>query len=189
MSNTILNVKIGLDEDNVAVIARLNATNNPAAKVARIIDGIIGGTTKGKVLLHVEHTETVAAQTITFDSSEGTDGDTLTICGIVFTVRTAPSLQPQKGEYLLYADSDTAQAVAFVAAWNAHPVARFLAVAANAVAVVTLTTIEGGTLMNQGTLVTSVAGFAAVGAATFAAGAAGTTVYELTPDPKACSIL
>lgn len=189
MSNTLINVKIGMEDDNVAVDDRLTRSNNPALEVAHIIENIASGIEKGKVLLHVEHTETAAAQTITFDSSEGTDGDTLTICGIVFTVRSAPSLQPQKGEYLLYADSDTAQAVAFVAAWNAHPTARYLASAANAAAVVTLTTREGGTLMNQGTLVTSVAGFAALGAATFAAGAAGTTVYELVPDPEACSIL
>lgn len=190
-TSTDINVKICLEDSYTDVTAYFTRSsgNEPVKKIREILKRIQLGSMSGKVFYHVEHTTTEAAQTITFDSSAGSDGDTLTINGIVFTAKDTPSNRAEHGEYLLYADSDTAQAVAFKNAWNAHPVARLFGTAANASEVVTITTREGGTLFNQGTLVTSNASFAAVGAATFASGAAGTTVVQLNADPKAASAL
>jgi hypothetical protein len=98
-------------------------------------------------------------------------------------------LAPQSGEFLLYADDDDAQGEDFAAAWNSHPVARHIGTAVNSSGVVTITMLEGGTLGNQAALATSNSDFAAVGAAAFAGGAAGTTALQLTCDPNATNIL
>lgn len=184
-----VNVKIALNDDYVRTTDRFTRSNNKADVIVDLIRGIQRGAISGKVLYHVEHTTTKAAQTVTFDSSAGSSGDYITICGIVFTVRSSPSYDPRKGEFLLYADDDDAQGEDFASAWNAHPVARHIGTAVNSSGVVTITMLEGGTLGNQGTLSTSNASFAAVGAATFASGAAGTTVVQLAVDPNAVTIL
>lgn len=188
-STTEVNVKIALTDNYTNVVGRFTRANDKTGLILQMIDNIRRGLERGKVLYDVEHTVTEAAQTVTFDSSEGSDGDYQTICGIVFTAKDSPSYDPRCGEYLLYADDDDAQGEEFAAAWNAHPVARLIGSAANSSGTVTITTREGGTMMNVGTLATSNASFAAVGGANFASGAAGTVVVSLAADPKAANIL
>lgn len=188
-STTEINVKIGLTDNYTNIVGRFTRANDKTGLILQIIDNIRRGLERGKVLYDVEHTVTAAAQTVLFDSSDGSDGDTVTINGIVFTAKDSPSYDPRCGEFLLYADDDDAQGEDFAAAFNCHPIARLIGEAVNSSGTVTITTHEGGTLMNVGTLAASNADFATVGGANFASGAAGTVVVSLVADPKAANIL
>jgi hypothetical protein len=182
-----IQVVIALNDDYVKTSDRLTRSNNPALEIVDIIENIVAGIERGKVMYRVDYTQTPAAQTVTFDSSYGEDGDTVVVAGVTLTAKTTPSPRPENGEYLLYADSDTAQAVAFIAAVKRHPKLEHLVTATNASAVATITFIEGGTIGNTATLVGHT-NFATVGGATFASGAAGTTALSVTIDNQACSI-
>ena len=188
-SVTNINIKLALNDSVATVVSAMQNQGEPWRKIVEYLESIATGILGGKLIYNVEHTATAATQTIAFDSSAGADGATITIGGFVFTAKSSPSLDPIKGEFLLYADSDTAQAVAFKVAWNSHPVARHLALATNVTSTVTLTLFEGGALGNQIDCSVSTALFSALGAATFANGAAGTNSIQLTVDPGCCSIL
>lgn len=189
MSNSLLNIQVALDPDAATVAGRISNSQEKTLELAAILQDIACGIVKGKVMGHVEHTATAAAQTIAFDSSAGSDGDTITIGDIVFTVRSSPEINPIYGEYLLYADDDDSQGEDFAAAWNAHPDARHLGIAVNSSGTVTITLREGGTFGNLLSLATSNASFATLGAAVFAAGAAGTTQLDVFVDSKFTRLL
>jgi len=188
-SVTNINIKLALNDSAATVLSAMLNQGDPWRKVVEYIESIATGIVGGKLIYNIEHTATPATQTIAFDSSAGTDGDTITIGEFIFTAKDSPSLDPVLGEFLLYADSDTAQAVAFKNAWNSHPVARHLALATNVTSTVTLTAHDGGVLLNQINCAVSTALFSTLGAATFANGAAGTNSLDPTVDTGCCSIL
>lgn len=177
-----VNVKVALEESYLTTQERFNDSANPARELINIIESVIGGHLSGKVIVHVDQANgsTAASEDITFDSSAGADGDTISVAGIVFTARTSPSVRADDGEFLLYADDDTNQAVAFKNAVLRHPKARHLVTASNASEVATVTAVEKGTMMNLIALVSSNASFAALGSAALNGGTASTKAVDVT---------
>ena len=121
---------------------------------------------------------TAASQTIACTQLNADAGDTVTVCGVVFTVATSPSSDPALGEFAAIT-SDTVMGAALAAAINAHPDLTSLCTAANVTGTVTVTMATKGVLGNIGTLATSDATAFGLGAATFASGAVGTIQTNL----------
>lgn len=187
-SATHITLVLALNDDYVFINDIISRGQLPYHEISDLIDDVAGGLRRGKLLYHIDRADGAqATNDVTFTAASGVDGDTVTVCGIVLTARTSPSLDVAKGEFGIGA-TDTETAVNFKNAVNSHPLLDGLVSAANTAGVVDLTITEGGLHGNLGTLATSNAVFAAVGAATFASGAAGTKVKDLTVDPDCRNI-
>lgn len=182
-AETQLTILLALQENPDAAQDMINP-DNVAQSLVNMIHAIKSGTLPGKIIYHIDEADgTAAAQTVAFTQANGDAGDTVTICGVVFTVATTPSADPWDGEFAAETDDDTT-GENFATAFNAHPALKGLATAANSSGTVTITMTNKGVHGNLGTLAASDATFAAVGAAAFASGAAGTVQKVLAVDQR-----
>lgn len=117
---------------------------------------------------------TAAAETIACVQTNATAGDTVTICGVEFTVAASASDDPLDGEFEAGAN-DNAMATNLGAAVTAHPALFGLLTAAVVTDTVTCTMTTGGAAGNHGKVSTSDATAFTLGSGTFASGAVGTT--------------
>jgi len=108
----------------------------------------------------------LASQTITLTQANIANDDTVTIGGVVFTVKASPATE---SEWTKGADV-TASAVAFVDCINAHSKFKGLFTATNVAGVITLTANFPGRLFNLVTFATSKGTAFAFGATTMAGG-------------------
>jgi hypothetical protein len=179
---------IALNDNPANVKHRLERGDSPVDEIMTVMQAIRGGTERGRILFAVDQANgTAATNTITWDGSDGDDGDTVTVCGVVLTARTSPSTQPADGEFAL-STNDTTQAENFDACVNAHPRLRGVCTSDNVTNVSTITMANGGITGNLGTLATTNTDFATLGAASFSGGAAGTKTKDLTIDTMARNI-
>jgi hypothetical protein len=173
-AETQINILIALQENPDAVQDMINP-DNVAQSLINIIKSIRTGSLPGKIIYYVDEADgTAAAQTVTFTQANATEGETVTVLGVVFTamVASTPSSDPADGEYSAIT-SDTICAANFKAAVNAHPKLKGLATADNTAGVATVTFTNKGIFGNNGTI-SETGDLAVVGAATFASGAVGT---------------
>ena len=183
-AETQINLLIALSENPDSVEAMINP-DNVVQSLINILRGVHAGTLSGKLLYYIDKADgTAAAQTITCTFASANEGDTATICGVVFTemVATTPSTDPADGEFA-FATSDTVSGDNLAAAINAHPRLKGLVTAVNVTGTVTVTYANKGVFGNNGTI-SETGGSMAVGAATFASGAVGTEQEPTTVDQK-----
>lgn len=141
--------------------------------LAEYFTRLAAGNESGRVNVAIEDDDgTQASGTITCTQLNAVDGDTVTICGVTFTVRDSPSTSPADGEFLEGA-SNTAMAANLSDAVNAHPALKGLLTSSPSVAVVTCTMATAGVAGNVGTL-SETGTSMVVSAARFASGAVGT---------------
>src|SRR5574342_144439 len=154
--------------------------HNPTRSLNLLINylaAVAGGSAPGKVLLFQDSGDgTQAAGNIACTQANATAGDTVTIAGVVFTVRASPSSEASLGEFAAGA-SDTAMAANLAAAINAHPALKGVLTAAGSVGNCALTAVDKGTQGNL--IVMSTSDATAFGLTQFASGAKGTVKTEL----------
>jgi hypothetical protein len=158
--------------------------DNVSHGLVNLINGIHASTVPGKILYHIDKADgTAASRHVVFTQASAVEGNTTTICGVVFTamVATAPSTNPEMGQYSAIT-SNTVCGDNFVAAFNAHPAIKGLATATNSSGDVTITMATKGVHGNLGTLAASNAAYSAVAGAAFTSGAAGTVQKVLAVD-------
>ena len=116
------------------------------ANASQLLKGLASGSVNGKVDVHYNATDGVAASaTITLASCAT---DTVTIGGVTFTGSGSPS-----GDEQFETDgTDTADAAALAAKINAHPTLSKAVVATSAVGVVTVSCVVKGVVGNFITL-------------------------------------
>jgi hypothetical protein len=183
-AETQINLLIALSENPDSVEGMINP-DNVVQSLINILRMVKAGTMSGKVLYYIDEADgTAAAQTVTFTQANATEGETVTVCGVVFTamVASTPSSDPADGEFSAVTDDDTC-GENFATAFNAHPKLKGLATAANSSGTVTITMANKGVFGNNGTL-SETGDLAAVGAATFASGAVGTEQEPVTVDQR-----
>jgi hypothetical protein len=178
MANTILTASIEVKPVFQDVIDRVRKEpgNQRMACIALAdyFTRLAGGNVPGKLVTYFEDNDgTAAAQTIASVQTNADAGDTVTVCGVVFTVAASPSSEPSLGEFAAITDDDT-MAAALNAAINAHPALTGLCTSGVSTDTCTVTMSMKGVLGNNGRLTTSDATAFTLGAATFAAGAVGT---------------
>lgn len=145
-----------------------------ARKLALYFDRLASGMEHGRVSVAVEDDDgTAATGTITVTQANADADDTVTVCGVVFTVKASPSTDPNDGEFAALTDDNTA-AAALDAAIEAHPKLEHLLSSSVSTNVVTVTIRTKGVNGNMATLATSDATAFALSAARFASGAVGT---------------
>lgn len=146
-----------------------------AANLLELLMGLGSGEITGVIDAYMEDDDGVAAtNTITVaNHANVTAGDTITICGVVFTARAAASADPLLGEWTIGANAN-GDATNLSAAINAHPLLKSLLTAAPSTNTVVMTMSTKGVQGNQGTVATS-DGTAFTVTARFASGAVGTT--------------
>lgn len=143
-------------------------------KLALYFDRLASGMENGRVSVAVEDDDgTAASGTVTCTQANAGAGDTVTVCGVVFTVATSPSSDPNDGEFAAGA-SDAACAQNLDAAIEAHPKLEHLLSSSVSTNVVTITIRTKGVNGNMATLATSDATAFALSAARLASGAVGT---------------
>lgn len=116
---------------------------------------------------------TAAAGTAAFVQINVAAEDTVTVCGVVFTAKAAPSTRAQDAQFANIT-SDTAVAASFAAAVNAHPKLKQFLLATAAVGTVTLTMLQGGIFGNNMLLAKSSVGVTVTQPASATPGTAGT---------------
>ncbi len=122
-------------------------------KLGNFLDRLASGVAMGSMAVLIDDGAGVAASgTVTVASQ--VQNDTVTIMGLVFTCRTAPSTNVQ---YAVGAD-DTACAVSLAAKINAHPSLLNVVTATSALGVVTLTSVQRGLIGNGITIAISAHG-------------------------------
>lgn len=90
---------------------------------------------------------TAATGTVVCTQASAVEGDTFTLCGVTFTVKTSPSSNPYDGEFAAIT-SDTVMGDALAAAINAHPLLKGVLTAANSSGTVTWTLTDKGLFGN-----------------------------------------
>lgn len=183
MANTILTIAVEVSHTSQHVLDRVRKepgnTRMACEAAAAYLQRVASGHVPGKLVTYFEDADgTAAAQTIACTQANANAGDTVTVCGVVFTVRASPSSEASLGEFAAGA-SDTACGANLAAAINAHPALKGLCTAANVTGTVTVTMAVKGVLGNNGRLATSDATAFSLGAATFASGAVGTVRGQL----------
>lgn len=171
-------VIVGSDNDPAASVAsrHVGPYDSPErsiellrAYLARCLSGQVPGS---KVHVFQDKGDgTQAAGAVACTQANATAGDTVTVAGVVFTVRASPSTDPALGEFAAGAD-DTACGANFAAAVNAHPRLKGMLTAVNAAGTVTLTAVDKGLFGNLIKMATSDA--TAFGLTQFTSGAIGT---------------
>lgn len=137
-------------------------------RVLKYLGALAGGLKIGHVRVNLEAgaSSDRASQTIVCDNGSISNGDTLTIGGVVLTVAASPA---NESEWTEGADSD-ASAVALAACINAHSELKGYLIASVVDATVTVTFWAPGRLGNLITLATSDASAFTLGGAVLAGG-------------------
>lgn len=182
MATGILVVTVDSDQTEQYLKDRVMAEqNNPreqCRKLAEYFEALAGGNEVGRVNAGIEDDDgTAASGTVTCTQTNADAGDTVTVCGVVFTVAASPSSDAADGEFAAGA-SDNACASNLEAAIDAHPKLKGLLSASVSTNVVTVTMATKGVIGNMASLATSDATAFALSAARLASGAVGT---EKTP--------
>lgn len=146
--NSTLIIAIATDEKPDALDDKYVGTyHDPRGGLNLLIDFLAkvnGGIVASKVMVFQDKGDgTAATGTIACTQASAVDGDTCTLCGVVFTVATSPSTDPARGEFAAGA-SDDAMGTNLAAAINAHPALKGLLTAANASGTVTYTLADKG---------------------------------------------
>lgn len=184
--NSRLTVVIGLEDGPDSVEDRIfDVGSSPTLNLIDVLTALARGDESGRVMMMLDENDATAASgTVTMDASEGSDGDTITVCGVVFTARTTPSADPRLGEFKLDAASDNNTASYFSAAVNAHFMFKGLLAATTSTNVSTLTLSLGGAYGLFATLATDNASLATLSGANFTSGDEdGTLQHNLEIDP------
>lgn len=180
---------IACESDQVAAFQQdfIEEPGKPIEQARALADyftRLASGMENARLTVAIEDNDgTAASQTIACTQANADADDTVTVCGVVFTVKASPSSDASLGEFAAGA-SDTAMGDNLAAAINAHPDLTSLLTAANVTGTVTCTMATKGVIGNVGTLATSDATAFGLGAATFASGAVGTIQTNLRPFDK-----
>jgi len=143
-------------------------------RLSELFAAAAGGSIEGKCLVHMDTSSgTQASSTLTVTQSNATNGDTVTVAGVVFTRQSSPSTDAEDGEFAAITDDDTA-AASLKSAIDAHPALKGLVETTRLNNVVTVKSKIKTPAGNSISLATSDATFVAVGAAKLASGATGT---------------
>lgn len=188
-SETHVTVLIALNDNPESVAKKLTDTHCPTQAIEQLMCSVRKGLLRGSVQFHIDEADgTAASETIAWDGSDGSDGDTVTLLGVVLTARTTPDPRPELGEFAL-SDNDTTQAENFDACVNAHPKLRGLVTSANSTNTSTMTMVEKGVHGNLGVVAVSNTDLCTLGnSGVFQSGAAGTQEKNLTIDRLARNI-
>lgn len=144
-------------------------------RLAALLEAVAGGAMQGSVYAFSDQGDgTAATDAIVCTQASAVANDTVTISGVVFTVKASPSSDPYAGEFAALTNDDTTGA-ALAAAINAHPAINKLVSAANSSGTVTLTLKFKGAAGNNLAVASSNAVAFAAATARPTNGAAGTT--------------
>lgn len=136
------------------------------------------GNLTGKCTVHADSSGgTQASSTLTVTQANATNGDTVTVAGVVFTRQSSPSTDPEDGEFAAIT-SDNAAALTLQAAIDAHPALKGLVETTILNNVITVKSKIKTPVGNSIALASSDATFVAVGAAKLANGATGTVLAQ-----------
>jgi len=175
-------ILINLNESADSGEERIN-TENFIPSLVNLLRSIQAGTISGKVMFYQDAADGGAAtEDVTCTQASANEGDTLTVCGVVFTemVATTPSADPNDGEFAAVT-SDTVFGDNLEAAINAHPKLKGLVTAVNSAGTVAVTADVGGMFGNNFTLAETGSSMA-VGAARLSSATVGTTQQHPTID-------
>lgn len=188
-SESHITILVALNDNEENVKKRLENCFSATQEIEDILRSIRTGHMRGSVQFHVDEADgTAATETIAWDGSDGSDGDTVVVCGVTLTARTTADPDPIKGEFAL-SDNDTTQAENFDACVNAHPRLRGLLTSDNSTNTSTLTMTQKGVHGNLGKITVSNSDLATLGnSGVFQNGAAGTQEKDLTIDRYAVNI-
>ncbi len=117
------------------ILALVNAGNEPARVYAAVDDGA----------------GTAGTCTIACTQANATVGETVTVCGVTFTIAAAETSNPRDGIVTAGA-SDTTFGASLAAKINAHPLLKDMVTAVNAAGTVTLTFKDKGLFANLAVL-------------------------------------
>jgi hypothetical protein len=184
-----ITVLIALNDNPSNVQYRLEKAGSATQEICKILQSIRSGLLRGSVQYHIDQADgTAASETIAWDGSDGSDGDTVGLCGVTLTAKTTASADPAEGEFAL-STNDTTQAENFDACVNAHPLLRGLCTSDNSTNTSTITMTQKGVHGNLGKITVSNTDLCTLGnSGVFQSGAAGTQEKDLTIDTRARNI-
>lgn len=182
-AKAVLNIAVELHNTPAAGLDKRYVAryDNPKAGARMLVDlfsALASGQLEGMVMVHMDTAGgTQASSTLTCTQANATDGDTVTVAGVVFTRQASPSSAAEDGEFAGSTDDNTC-ATELGAAINAHPALKGCVEATVATNVVTCKSAIKSPAGNSISLASSDGTFVAVGAAKLASGATGTVQSE-----------
>lgn len=178
-AKAVLNIAVELHNTPAAGIASryIAEYGNSKAGLLRLSElfaAAAAGSLDGKCLVHLDTAGgTQASSTLTVTQANATNGDTVTVAGVVFTRQSSPSTLPERGEFSALTNDDTA-AASLKSAIDVHPALIGLVETTRTNNVVTVKSKIKSPAGNSISLASSDGTFVAVGAAKLASGATGT---------------
>lgn len=150
-------IAVSLHNQNAASAAQKFASAHADDRAKGINDLInllamvASGAEAGRVYVAVDNPSggTAGTFTVTCTQANATNGETVTVLGVTFTLVTTASADPRSGQIEAGAD-DTEMGDNLAAAINAHPLLKPVISAANAAGVVTCTFRDKGLFGNLG---------------------------------------